>query len=36
VADAAGSVEYKRQLVRVLTRRCAQQALAEAGAAQAA
>ncbi len=32
VADAAGSVEYKRQLVRVLTRRCAERALAEASA----
>ena len=30
VADANGSVEYKRQLVRVLTTRCARQALSEA------
>ena len=30
VADANGSVEYKRQLVRVLTTRCARQALGEA------
>lgn len=30
VADANGSVEYKRQLVRVLARRCVRDALAEA------
>jgi CO/xanthine dehydrogenase FAD-binding subunit len=30
VADANGSVEYKRQLVRVLTARCASAALAAA------
>ena len=30
VEDANGSVEYKRQLVRVLTARCARQALSEA------
>jgi aerobic carbon-monoxide dehydrogenase medium subunit len=32
VADAGGSTEYKRQLVRVLTRRCAEQAVREAAA----
>jgi aerobic carbon-monoxide dehydrogenase medium subunit len=32
VADAGGSIEYKRQLIRVLTRRCAEQALREAAA----
>ena len=32
VADANGSVEYKRQLVRVLTARCAREALAGASA----
>lgn len=31
VADANGSIEYKRQLVRVLVGRCVRQALAEAG-----
>jgi aerobic carbon-monoxide dehydrogenase medium subunit len=30
VADSNGSVEYKRQLVRVLTGRCVRKALAEA------
>jgi carbon-monoxide dehydrogenase medium subunit len=33
VADANGSVEYKRHLVRVLVRRCARQALADAAVA---
>ena len=34
VADANGSVEYKRQLVRVLTTRCARQALSEASSSR--
>jgi aerobic carbon-monoxide dehydrogenase medium subunit len=33
VADASGSVEYKRQLVRVLTVRCVREALTQAAAA---
>lgn len=33
VEDANGSVEYKRQLVRVLVRRCARSAVTQAGAA---